>query len=525
MSDFVIENGVLTKYTGSDKEVVIPEEVTEIAEGAFLDCTTMEHITVAVDQVKIIMGAFQGCTKLKRFTVPASVTNFSAGSLYIRHKNYDPHWNPPKAYDISTECPSLKEIELLCSEAVFDYMTFGEIKTPIFAPNLLPDQFPRNDGWFYDISRPLVVRGFAQRYCSKDELPETCKNNYLAYIKENKKTYLPTLLSKEYKDLLYVMLEEKLLTKKNIADLLEEANKTKGKKTAAKMLQAHIDETSLEKAKEKTEERRALGILTAAEAKKAWKYRKKPDGTIWIYQCKLHEKEDFPDGVLRIPSRIGNAVVSEYGLTEKNKILYPYFGSNFLGARDYVKQVELPDSLTVLGKNAFEDLQKLKEIRLPAGLKQIGEDAFCFSGIRKLTLPASLESIGERALYGIKSIEIEEGNPYFYTQDGCLCHRDGRLVQYFQAKKKATVPEGVEEILTVAFYGRDGLNITLPASVWKLHEDAFYNCDNLTVTILHDDAEIDEGSFRECANLTIRGWPKSTAQDYAEEHNIPFEAL
>jgi hypothetical protein len=33
--DFIIENGVLTKYVGPDGDVVIPDEVVEIGEGAF----------------------------------------------------------------------------------------------------------------------------------------------------------------------------------------------------------------------------------------------------------------------------------------------------------------------------------------------------------------------------------------------------------------------------------------------------------------------------------------------------------
>ena len=35
MSDFVIENGVLKKYTGKGGDVVIPEDVKEIGENAF----------------------------------------------------------------------------------------------------------------------------------------------------------------------------------------------------------------------------------------------------------------------------------------------------------------------------------------------------------------------------------------------------------------------------------------------------------------------------------------------------------
>lgn len=41
--DFVIENGVLTKYNGPGGEVTIPEGVTEIGLQAFGDC---ENLTI-----------------------------------------------------------------------------------------------------------------------------------------------------------------------------------------------------------------------------------------------------------------------------------------------------------------------------------------------------------------------------------------------------------------------------------------------------------------------------------------------
>ena len=37
INDFVIENGVLKKYTGSEAEVVIPDAVKEIGVEAFCD--------------------------------------------------------------------------------------------------------------------------------------------------------------------------------------------------------------------------------------------------------------------------------------------------------------------------------------------------------------------------------------------------------------------------------------------------------------------------------------------------------
>ncbi len=44
MSDFIIRNGVLTKYIGKGGAVVIPEGVTIIDRWAFIGCSTLSEV-------------------------------------------------------------------------------------------------------------------------------------------------------------------------------------------------------------------------------------------------------------------------------------------------------------------------------------------------------------------------------------------------------------------------------------------------------------------------------------------------
>ena len=49
LSDFIIENGILTKYRGYKKDVVIPDSVTSIGDEVFENCDSLTSINVASD--------------------------------------------------------------------------------------------------------------------------------------------------------------------------------------------------------------------------------------------------------------------------------------------------------------------------------------------------------------------------------------------------------------------------------------------------------------------------------------------
>ena len=104
MSDFVINNGQLQRYSGNDSCVVIPKGVGSIGSNAFCkqtslvkveipsgvkvigtcafeDCTNLEEVIVS-DSVKTFeSGAFAGCTKLAQVTLPEKLSKIGKESF------------------------------------------------------------------------------------------------------------------------------------------------------------------------------------------------------------------------------------------------------------------------------------------------------------------------------------------------------------------------------------------------------------------------------------------------------------
>lgn len=81
IDSFIIDEGVLTKYTGNDAEVCIPDGVTEIGFMAFYRCTEIKSVQIPDSVVKISHGAFEGCTALTEIRIPDSVTSIDSGTF------------------------------------------------------------------------------------------------------------------------------------------------------------------------------------------------------------------------------------------------------------------------------------------------------------------------------------------------------------------------------------------------------------------------------------------------------------
>jgi len=81
-------------------------------------------------------------------------------------------------------------------------------------------------------------------------------------------------------------------------------------------------------------------------------------------------------------------------------------------ACENLEQVHLPECLEEIAQNAFDSCKKMTKIDLPNSLKIIGSGAFSYSGLIEVHIPASVERIERDAFYlcgSLKKATFEKG--------------------------------------------------------------------------------------------------------------------
>ena len=116
IEDFTIDaNGILTKYTGSQAEVVISEGVNKIAKDAFCNCKTITSVIIPHGVTEIGDFAFSFCEALQSVTIPNTVTTIGEYAFWdctkIEHISI-PHGVTEIGKSAFSGCSGLKSIDI-----------------------------------------------------------------------------------------------------------------------------------------------------------------------------------------------------------------------------------------------------------------------------------------------------------------------------------------------------------------------------------------------------------------------------
>jgi hypothetical protein len=150
----------------------------------------------------------------------------------------------------------------------------------------------------------------------------------------------------------------------------------------------------------------------------------------------------------------------------KKGILEKYTGSGGI--------VLIPESVTVICKDAFFQCSNITEVTFPESLTAIHDNSFSgCTNLQKLSIPDNVTSIGD------------------YAFQGC------------SGMKEISLPEGLKTIGRQLFYGCSSLQtVFLPNSVRQIGNYAFANCSSLTEIRFSPILEtIGVGAFKGCGSV------------------------
>ena len=208
----------------------------------------------------------------------------------------------------------------------------------------------------------------------------------------------------------------------------------------------------------------------------------------------------------------------------------------------YVTKVSMTDAtqMTAIPSNAFKEAYSLSNLTLPTNLQSIGGQAFYGTPLTSITIPAGVNDISlgtgaSNAFDGasdLTAINVDSGNSYYTSNNGCLYSTTGRLLAVPQgyvpqgsSNDTLTLPGSATGISAYALEGAYNVkHVELPASVTSIDTDAFTNSDVEKLTVKNRNLAL-SSSMGLPYDAVIEGYLNSTAQTFADSNGYTFLPL
>ena len=483
--DFTIdENGVLTKYTGSDAVVTVPDGVTAIGKEAFYAKSAITEIHLPTGITSIGDSAFRSCTGLTELHLPTGITSIGANAF--------------RSCTGLTEIVVPDSVETIGDNAFYDCSGLTSLRLSQGLKTLGTNVFLSCNS-LTEVEIPAGVESVGN-YIASNTLRLRCAVGSSA----------AKALSKAQNDF---WVEDFQL--RYAFDSDGSAASLTLKKYAGDAASVTIPD----------------GVTIVGDS--AF------NGNTSLTAVVL------PDSVVTIGA---NAFQSCTGLTkaELSSKLEKIANYAFNNCKA-LKEIQIPETVTEIGIGAFQYCAGLTELTLPEGLQTIGESAFVgCSGLTRLAIPDGVQSVGINAFHSInaqlccsmgsRAAEALSRVGYdFYTETWKLRYTfdsdkqvNGlRAERYLGSDAAVTLPEGTtliggsafkdcafitsvtlpEKLLSIgnyAFSGCMGLTeIVIPDSVTTIGSYAFSGCTGLTEIVIPDSVTtIDSYAFSGCTGLT-----------------------
>lgn len=283
-------------------------------------------------------------------------------------------------------------------------------------------------------------------------------------------------------------------------------------------------------------------------------YKENEDGTATItdFLGPVDSTETPGPYIITVPTELNRRKVTGLGESSFSGIYSSDHqkDSTLLSFCNQIQSVTIPESVTSIGKSAFEHCSKLDSLTikgvatsigayafasctsltslsLVGNFQTIGDSAFAYCGMTSLTTDATITSIGEYAFShctSLTSLSLTGSVQTIGYQAFACCTSLTSLsltgdIQkigdyafgYCSSLNTVTFPKSPTSIGSYAFDSCTSLNsIEIPGTVTEIGDCAFYHCSGLT------SVKIDEGvqstgadMFNDCGQLTTVTFPES----------------
>ena len=515
--DFTIdENGVLTKYTGSDAVVTVPDGVTaigkeafyaksaiteihlptgitSIGDSAFRSCTGLTELQLPTGITSIGANAFRSCTGLTEIVVPDSVETIGDGAFYSCSSLTSLRLSQglkTLGANVFLNCNSLAEVEIPAGvESVGNYIASNTLRLRCAVGSSAAKALSKaqNDFW---------VEDFQLRYAF-DSDGSAASLTLKKYAGDAASVTIPdgvTIVGdsafNENTSLTAVVLPDSVVTiGANAFDYCKALKEIQISETVTE-----IGSSAFWYCAGLTELTLPEGLQTIGESAFAC--------------CSGLTRLAIPDGVQSVGinafystnaqlccsmgSRAAEAL-SRVGYdfyTETWKLRYTFDSDkqvNGLRAERYLGSdaaVTLPEGTTLIGGSAFKDCAFITSVTLPEKLLSIGNYAFSgCTGLTEIVIPDSVTTIGSYAFSGCTGL-TRVVLPAGLTAIPESCFNNCKRLPGI------AIPETVTSIGSWAFcYCSELTAITLPQGLQTLGANVFLYCENLPYVDVPDTLE------------------------------------
>lgn len=492
--------GVFKGRTGITS-FTIGENVTEIKEEAFANCTSLKQLTfepgskelVIADAVKDKYGSygtgvFQGCNLLERVTLPARLKNIPVG-MFKKCTALEAAPIPTGVVSIGddafNECISLKEVNVPSSVKTIGSNAFSG---PSYGSESAISKVTINEGvtsigskaFAYlkkitALSLPSTltsVGSYAFAYCSQlatvtfediTGTDESGKPNMLE-VGDNVFASCSAMTS--------VTLPEGL---KNMSGYMFSS--------CSNLTTITVPSTVTEIKAGWLSSCSKVHTVTFAvkEGTKAFEKGKYPTGSTGLFNSlsSLTTVENFGKRFTEVPDYAFNycSKFTSIDLTGMTRIGVCAF------QRSGLTSVTVPSSVTTIADNAFNSCSALQSVSLSESITVIDSYTFGSSGIETIDIPSSVTEIKANAFYGSKLTSVTIPKTVTAIGQGAFSNSTSLVTAVFETAgaDKLTISEGTNEQGSI-FYGCSALTsiINIPTRLEKLPKYAFAYAQNLT---------------------------------------------